>query len=147
MSHFWDFLVFWPLFGLKHWVWGSHLVTSNVTMPKLTFRRKFHWNIPYFWTFLSFQFEKKNHSFFHRMCILFLLDNQVFFILSTIKWSKFWRKVFLYLYKYSYEANMWIFSWNSKHTNSFWKEKGKRRKMKQSMSSSCPFSWFSFKFS
>ena len=41
MSHFWDFLVFWPLFGLKHWVWGSHLVTSNVTMPKLTFRRKF----------------------------------------------------------------------------------------------------------
>ena len=41
MSHFWNFLVFWPLFGLKHWVWGTHLVSSNVTMPKLTFRWKF----------------------------------------------------------------------------------------------------------
>ena len=64
MSHFWDFLVFWPLFGLKHWVWGSNLVTSNVTMPKLTFRRKFHWKMHYFWAFYHSKFRRKIIHFF-----------------------------------------------------------------------------------
>ena len=54
-------------------------------------------------------------------------------------WCKFWRKMFLYLWKYSYKAYKWIFNWNSKHTNSFWKEKCKKRKMKESMSQSCHF--------
>ena len=100
-----------------------------------------------FLSILSFQVEKKNHPFFHRIYILFLLDNQVNFILNTIIWCKFWRKMFFYLCKYSYKANMWIFTWKSKQNNIFLKEKGKKRKMKQSMSPSCPFSWFSFKFS
>ena len=59
-----------------------------------------------FLSILSFQVEKKNQLFFYRMCTLFLLDNQVCFIL----------------------ANMWIFTWKSKHKNIFGKEKGKRRK-------------------
>ena len=100
-----------------------------------------------FLSILSFQVEKKNQLFFHRMCTLFLLDNQVYFILTTIMWCKFWRKIFLHLWKYSYEAYKWIFTWNSKHTNSLWKGKCKKRKMKESMSQSCPFSWFSFNYS
>ena len=104
---------------------------------------KFHpllfWTLPLFHSILSFQVEKKNQLFFHRMCTLFLLDNQVYFILSTIIWCKFWRKMFLYLGKYSYKLYKWIFTWNSKLTNSFWKEKCKKRKMKESMSQSCHF--------
>ena len=42
ISDFSHFLFFWPLSGLKHLVWGSQFVTSKVTMPKLTFWRKFH---------------------------------------------------------------------------------------------------------
>ena len=30
-----------------------------------------------FLSILSFQVEKKNHPFFHRMCILFIVENQV----------------------------------------------------------------------
>ena len=34
MSHFWDFLVIWPQFGLKHLVWGSYFINSKVTKEK-----------------------------------------------------------------------------------------------------------------
>ena len=71
---------------------------------------------------------EENHTFFHKIHILFLLDNQVNFILNTIIWCKFWRKMFFYLCKYSYKANMWIFTWKSKHKNIFREEKGKKRK-------------------
>ena len=95
--------------------------------------------------FIIPSWEEKSSIFSLNMYPIFL-DNQVYFILNTIIWSKFCRKMFLYLCKYSYKANMWIFTWNSKHTNIFCKEKGKKWEMKQSMSPSCPFSWFSFKF-
>ena len=77
--------------------------------------------------FIIPSWEEKSSIFSLNMYPIFL-DNQVYFILNTIIWSKFCRKMFLYLCKYSYKANMWIFTWNSKHTNSFWKEKGKKRK-------------------
>ena len=64
MSHFWDFLFFWPLFGLKHLIWGSHFITSKVTMPKLTFRRKLHWKMPYFWAFYHSKLRRKIIHFF-----------------------------------------------------------------------------------
>ena len=38
-----------------------------------------------FLSILSFQVEKKNQLFFHRMCTLFLLDNQVNFYSSISK--------------------------------------------------------------
>ena len=65
-SHFSHLLVFWPLLDLKHLVWGSQFITSKVTMPKLTFRRKFHWKMPYFWAFY--------HSKFRRKIIHFLIE-------------------------------------------------------------------------
>ena len=63
MSHFWDFLVFWPQFGLKHLVWVSLFITCKVAMPKLTFRRKFHWKIPYFWALYLSKMRRKNIHF------------------------------------------------------------------------------------
>ena len=65
-SHFSHLLVFGHLLGLKHLVWGSQFITSKVTMPKLTFRRKFHWKMPYFWAFY--------HSKFRRKIIHFLIE-------------------------------------------------------------------------
>ena len=64
ISDFSHFLVFWPLFGLKHLVWGSQFITSKVTMPKLTLRRKFHWKMPYFWAFYHSKLRRKNIHFF-----------------------------------------------------------------------------------
>ena len=64
ISDFSHFLVFWPLFGLKHLVWGSQFVTSKVTMPKITFRRKLHWKMPCFWAFYLSKLRRKIIHFF-----------------------------------------------------------------------------------
>jgi len=78
MSHFLDFHVFWPLFGLKHLVWGSHFVTSKVTMPKLTLRRKFHWKMPYFWVFYHSKLRRRIIHFF-KECISYY-----FYVIKSI---------------------------------------------------------------
>ena len=44
---------------LKHLVWGSQFITSKVTMPKLTFSRKFHWKMHYFCAFYHSKLRKK----------------------------------------------------------------------------------------
>ena len=64
ISDFSHFLVFWPLFGLKHLVWGSQFVTWKVTMLKLVFRRKFHWKMPHFWAFYHSKLRRKIIHFF-----------------------------------------------------------------------------------
>ena len=64
ISDFSHFLYFWPLFCLKHLVWGSQFVTSKVTMSKLTFWRKFHWKMPYFWAFYHSKLRRKIIHFF-----------------------------------------------------------------------------------
>ena len=100
-----------------------------------------------FLSILWFQVERKKIHFFQKMCILFLSDNQHYFILNYHMMQILKKNVSVPFVKYSYKANKWIFTWYSKHMNSFCKEKGKKRKIKQSMSQSCSFSWFSFKFS
>ena len=119
----------------------SHTSFQKSILLFSTWREYFYSQPPHFSSQPKKKGFKQSFAPFTRPC------NQFYFILNTIIWCKFWRKMFLYLCKYSYKANMWIFTWNSKHTSSFWKEKFGKRKMKQSMSPSCPFSWFSFKFS
>ena len=72
ISDFSHLLVFWPEIGLKHLVLGSQFVTSKVTMPKLTFRRKFHWKMPYFWAFYHSKLRRKIIHFFIE-CVSYLL--------------------------------------------------------------------------
>ena len=50
--------------GQKHLVWGSQFITSELTMPKLTFRRKFYWKMPYFSAFYHSKLRRKNIHFF-----------------------------------------------------------------------------------